>query len=64
MGSIVAIKSATGNYFEIGRDQEEYYLKNEYTEIPNEFHKYAMADVKKLFDDLCARVQNARRWNT
>ncbi len=56
MKEIVAIKSENGSYFVIGKNESGYYLKNKYTEIPNEFNMYSEAEVKKLFDDLCERI--------
>ncbi len=58
---IVAIKSVEGSYFEIGRTRSGYYLKNSFTEIPNEFELYSIDVVKKLFDDLCERVPECMR---
>lgn len=56
MKSVVQIESVEGNYFVIGKKDGTYYLKNEHTEIPNEFNVYSQEKVKKLYDDLCARI--------
>ncbi len=58
---IVAIKSADGNYFEIGKNEFGYYLKNNYTDIPNEFNMYSLETVKKMFLDLCERVPDCAK---
>lgn len=50
---IVAIKSVGFGYFEIGKNEFGYYLKNKYTDIPNEFKMYSLERVKKMFIDLC-----------
>ena len=54
---IVAIKSADGCYFVIGKNEQGFFLKNKYTKIPNEFHLYNDEEVKELFQDLCDRVE-------
>ena len=56
MRTIVEIRSAKGDYFAIGRNKGGYYLKNKYTEIPNEFGLYDTNDVRKLFDELCSSI--------
>ena len=56
MKEIVAFRSAEGSYFSIGKNGNEYYLRNMYTVIPNEFKMYSMDRVKELFDSLCERV--------
>lgn len=52
MKDIVAIKSVDCRYFCIGKRNGRYFLKNEYTEIPNEFGYYDMGKVEQLFNDL------------
>lgn len=56
MREILAIHSAEGDYFYVGINDKGFYLRNEYTTIPNEFEKYSMRDIKKLFDGLCERI--------
>lgn len=56
MRNIVEIRAAKGDYFAIGRDTGGYYIKNKYTEIPNEFGLYDTNDVRKLFDELCSSI--------
>lgn len=57
MRNVVEIRSENGNFFRIGRNSEGYYLKNLFTEIPNEFGFYDIDQVKKLFISLCERIQ-------
>ncbi len=61
MKEIAEIRSANGNYFVIGKRNGSYYLKNKYTEIPNEFEVYDIAKVKELFADLCERVPECKQ---
>lgn len=56
MKSVKVIRSAEGDYFVIGKTEGGYYLKNEYTEIPNEFNMYSMDTVEKMFEELCDRI--------
>ena len=56
MKEVIAFHSAEGNYYYIGKSDKGYFLRNEYTVIPNEFEKYSMEDIKQLFDDLCERI--------
>ena len=56
---IVGFLSATGNQFLIEmRKKGQYHLKNKYTEVPNEFGRYSIQAVEKLFKDL-KRVMHA-----
>ena len=57
MKKIVSIKSAEGSFFEIGKSaKNSYYLRNEFTEIPNELMEYDMNEIKKMFDDMCQAI--------
>ncbi len=56
MRNVIEIRSESGNFFRIGRNEDGYYLKNSFTEIPNEFGFYDINQVKKLFIDLCERI--------
>ena len=56
MKEVVAIKSENGSYFYIGKGRNRYYLKNRYTEIPNEFGMYDLGKVKEIFNELCERI--------
>lgn len=58
---VVAIKSADGSYFVVGKNDSGYYLRNKYTSIPNEFNIADEAAVKKLFEDLCDRIPECVR---
>jgi hypothetical protein len=59
MRNVIEIRSESGNFFRIGRNEEGYYLKNLFTEIPNEFGFYDISQVKKLFIDLCERIHES-----
>jgi hypothetical protein len=59
MRNVVEIRSENGNFFRIGRNSDGYYLKNLFTEIPNEFGYYDISQVKRLFIDLCERIQES-----
>ena len=56
MAEITSIESVHGNYFVIGKSKDGYFLKNNFTEIPNEFGMYDIEEVGRLFQDLCGRV--------
>lgn len=56
MNDIIAIKSSAGSYFEVGKNSNGYYLKNRYTEIPNEFQYYDAGIEKRYFEKLCERI--------
>lgn len=59
MNRVRCIQSVNGSYFEIGIGLDgKLYLKNKYTEIPNEFALYDLEKVKELFDDLCSEIPN------
>ena len=50
---IVGFSSASGGSFLIlMKKKDSYYLKNQYTEIPNEFRLYSMKVLKELFKEL------------
>ncbi|MCR5325051.1 MAG: hypothetical protein K6E85_17475 [Lachnospiraceae bacterium] len=50
---ITGFSSAEGDYFLITMQKKDvYYLKNKYTEIPNEFGIYSMKALEELFKDL------------
>ena len=59
MRNVVEIRSVNGNFFRTGRNSDGYYLKNLFTEIPNEFGFYDISHVKRLFIDLCERIQES-----
>ena len=59
MRNVIEIRSESGNFFRIGRNGDGYYLKNSFTEIPNEFGFYDISQVKKLFIDLCERIHES-----
>ncbi len=59
MRNVIEIRSEKGSFFRIGRNREGYYLKNLFTEIPNEFGFYDITQVKELFIDLCERIQES-----
>ena len=59
MRNVIEIRSESGNFFRIGRNEDGYYLNNSFTEIPNEFGFYDINQVKKLFIDLCERVRES-----
>lgn len=59
MRNVVEIGSVNGNFFRVGRNRDGYYLKNLFTEIPNEFGYYDISQVKRLFIDLCERIQES-----
>ncbi|MCR5768960.1 MAG: hypothetical protein K6G45_10790 [Lachnospiraceae bacterium] len=50
---IIGFMSASGQYFQIiMKKKGVYYLKNEYTEVPNEFGLYSMKTVAELYKGL------------
>lgn len=56
MKEIIAIKSAAGSYFEVEKNSTGYYLRNRYTEIPNEFQYYDAGIAQRFFEELCNRI--------
>jgi len=61
MAKVKYIKSVSGNYFEIGINLDgSTYLRNNYTEVPNEFGFYDTERVRKLFDILGQQISNAQ----
>lgn len=60
MRSVTEVRSAEGSYFVIGKNDDGYYLRNLYTEIPNEFGMYNIEEVQSLFDGLCDRIPECK----
>lgn len=56
MKNVISIQSVRGESFIIGKNSKGYYLRNKYTEIPNEFGMYDINDVEELFNGLCERI--------
>ncbi len=56
MKNVVSIESVNGDPFKIGRNQNGYYLSNNYTQIPNEFGAYSIMEIENLFHELCDRI--------